>query len=167
MRKINREPRGNWGRKSAHAETGTRFSKVPKLLGCSSSDIILFVSSKQRRLEARNFAVIWIFIPFTTYEKTASQNERVGVLWTAFRARFSKVPELFGHEKPFVKLRPAYSVKLVFSDVVKWKKNQNNCRISWLEMPSFWRYKENYLTRKGSGPWDVSFQLAVLLKSFL
>ena len=37
---------------------GARFSKVPKLFGGSSSDIILFVSSKQRRLEARNFAVI-------------------------------------------------------------------------------------------------------------
>ena len=45
-------------------------------------------------------------------------------------ARFSKVPrtfrpvsrksrELFGPEKPFVKLRPAFSVKLVFSYVVK------------------------------------------------
>ena len=27
--------------------------------------------------------------------------------------------ELFGSEKPFVKLRPAYSVKLIFSHVVK------------------------------------------------
>ena len=36
-----------------------------------SGDIILFVSSKVRRLEARNFAVIFIFIPFTTYEKTS------------------------------------------------------------------------------------------------
>ena len=27
--------------------------------------------------------------------------------------------ELFGPEKPFVKLRPAYSVKLIFSHVVK------------------------------------------------
>ena len=35
-----------------------RLSKVPKLFGCFSSDIILFVSSKQRYLEARNFAVI-------------------------------------------------------------------------------------------------------------
>ena len=32
---------------------------------------------------------------------------------------FSKVPKLSGPEKPFVKLRPAYSVKLVFSCVVK------------------------------------------------
>ena len=38
---------------------------------CISVDIILFVSSKRRRLEARNFAVIFIFIPFTTYEKTS------------------------------------------------------------------------------------------------
>ena len=49
---------------------GARFSKVPKLFGRVSGDIILFVSSKQRRLEARNFAVILSSIPFTTYQKT-------------------------------------------------------------------------------------------------
>ena len=37
-------------------------------------------------------------------------------------ARFSKFLQLFGPEKPFVKLRPAYSVKLVFSYVVKGMK---------------------------------------------
>ena len=46
---------------------GACFSKVPKLFGSISGDIILFISSKRRRLEARNFAVIFIFIPFTTY----------------------------------------------------------------------------------------------------
>ena len=46
-----------------------RFSKVPKLFGHISGRIILFVCSKRRRLEARNFAVILIYIPFTTYEK--------------------------------------------------------------------------------------------------
>ena len=51
--------------------SGARFSKVPKLFGPISGDRILFVSSKRRRLEARNFAVIFIFIPFTTYEKTS------------------------------------------------------------------------------------------------
>ena len=50
---------------------GACFSKVPKLFGRISGDIIIFVSSKQKRLEARNFAVIFIFIPFTTYEKTS------------------------------------------------------------------------------------------------
>ena len=34
-------------------------------------------------------------------------------------ARFSKSRKLFEPEKPFVKLRPAYSVKLVFTYVVK------------------------------------------------
>ena len=52
-------------------------------------------------------------------------------------ARFSKVPKLFRQEKPFVKLRPTYSVKLVFSNVVKGITKQNNSKISWLETPSF------------------------------
>ena len=66
---------------------GACFSKVPKLFGSISGDIILFLSSKRRRLEVRNFAVIFIFIPFTTYEKkTALQNKEVGVLGMAFRA---------------------------------------------------------------------------------
>ena len=42
------------------------FSKVPKLSGRISGDIILFLSSKRGRLGARNLAVIFIFIPFTT-----------------------------------------------------------------------------------------------------
>ena len=41
--------------------------EIPEILGY----IILFVSSKRRRLEARNFAVILIYIPFTKYEKTS------------------------------------------------------------------------------------------------
>ena len=60
---------------------GACFSKVPKLFGRISADIILFVSSKRRRLEARNFAVILIFIPFTTYEKT-SFTEKAGRSFT-------------------------------------------------------------------------------------
>ena len=50
---------------------GACFSKDPKLFGRISGDIILLVSLKRRRLEARNFAVILDFIPFTTYEKTS------------------------------------------------------------------------------------------------
>ena len=57
--------------------TGAHFLKVSKLFGGISSDIILFVSSKQRHLEAQNSAVILIFISFTTYEKT-SFTEQVG-----------------------------------------------------------------------------------------
>ena len=39
--------------------------------------------------------------------------------WGSAGARFSKVPELVGPKKLFVKLRPAYSVKLLFSYAVK------------------------------------------------
>ena len=49
------------------SRSGACFSKVPKLFGRISGDIILFVSSKRRRIEARNFAVIFMFIAFTTY----------------------------------------------------------------------------------------------------
>ena len=56
---------------SCQQKPGARFSKVPKCFGCISGDIILFVSLKQTRLEARNFEVIFIFIPFATYEKTS------------------------------------------------------------------------------------------------
>ena len=54
------------------------FSKVPKLVGRISGDLILFVSLKRKRLGARNFAVMLIFIP-------ASQNKRVGVSRMSFR----------------------------------------------------------------------------------
>ena len=42
-----------------------------KLFAHISGDIILYVSSKRRRLEARNFAANFIFIPFATYGKTS------------------------------------------------------------------------------------------------
>ena len=73
--------------KRTYSTPVARFSKVPKLFGRISGDIVLFVFSKRRRLRARNLAVILIFLPFTTYEKTSFPNERVGVLGTAFRAR--------------------------------------------------------------------------------
>ena len=48
------------------------FLKSPEtFFGRISGDVVLFISSKPGRLEARNFAVIFTFIPFTTYEKTS------------------------------------------------------------------------------------------------
>ena len=87
------------------------FSKVPKIFGRISGDPILFESSKQRGLEARNFAVISIFILFTTYEKkTALLSMQVGVLQMAFLTR-----ELFG---TFEKRAPGLNltVKLDFGN---------------------------------------------------
>ena len=47
----------------------THFSKVSKLFGCNSGDVIdFFVSSKHRPLQAPNLTVILIFILFTTYQ---------------------------------------------------------------------------------------------------
>ena len=46
------------------------FSKVPELFGCISGGIILFVSLKRRLLEARHLVHIFIFISFTTCERT-------------------------------------------------------------------------------------------------
>ena len=66
---------------------GACFSKVPKLFGRILGDIILFVSSKRRRLEARNFPVIFIFIPLQHMKRPALQNKQVVILRMAFRAR--------------------------------------------------------------------------------
>ena len=57
-----------------------RFSKVPKLFGRIWGDIIVFTSTKRKRLEARNFAVILIFSPLQHMKRPALQNKRVGVL---------------------------------------------------------------------------------------
>ena len=75
-----------------------------------------------------------------------------------------KSRKVFGSEKPFVKLRPAYSIKLVFVICCKENKKWNNCKVSCLEAPSFWRYKENLVPRNApekfrdfreTGPWFV------------
>ena len=68
--------------------SGVRSPKGPRHSGCISGDMILFECSKPRRLGARNFVLILIFIPFTTHMKRpALQNKRVAVLQMAFRAR--------------------------------------------------------------------------------
>ena len=75
---------------------GARSSKVPKLFGRILGNIILLVSSKRRRLEARNLTVILIFQPFAEYEET-SFTEWAG---QSFTNGFS-VPKCFGtFDKP-------------------------------------------------------------------
>ena len=94
---------------------GACFSKVPKRFGRISGDIILFVSSKRRHLEARNFAVInFLFLfPLQLMKRPALQNKQVVVFQMAFRAQkvlgtfekrapgahFSKVPRTFRTRK--------------------------------------------------------------------
>ena len=50
---------------------------------------ILFVSSNGRRLEARSFAVILIFIPFTAYEKIYRINGSEIYEWLSGPKQFS------------------------------------------------------------------------------
>ena len=51
---------------------GVRFSKVPKLLGRISGNIILFVSSKRKRLEAQD--ILTLFFPLQHAKRPALQN---------------------------------------------------------------------------------------------
>ena len=53
--------------------------------------------------------------------------------------RFSKVPRTFQAWKTIHK-----TMTCLFC---KGNKNKNNCRVSCLKTPSFWRYKENYVTQ--------------------
>ena len=93
--------------------SGACFAKVPKLFGRISWGIILFISSKRRRLEARN--LLFLF-PLQHVKRSALQNKRVRVLRMAFRTEkfpglsrnrapgSRKSREPFGLEKPGDKL---------------------------------------------------------------
>ena len=57
--------------KNASLTLGSVSRKTGNFNGRNSGHIIFYVSSKRRDLEARNFAVILIFIPFTIHENTS------------------------------------------------------------------------------------------------
>ena len=108
---------------------GARFSKVLKLFGRISGEIILFVSSKRRRLQAWKFGVVLIFIPSTRYEKTsftqwAGWSFTNGFLgskrfrdfwekgpWSSFQSRvsFAGNSSQFGRIDAFLLLRTGWS----------------------------------------------------------
>ena len=130
---------------------GARFSKVRKLFKCISDDIILFVSSKRRHREARNFAVILNLFPLQHMKRPALQNLRVVVLRMAFRARkFSELSrngpqackqndlngaastfESFDGDSPLLRLSTTPYVEespfICFDEKKNCTKNLNNC----------------------------------------
>ena len=62
-------------------------------------------------------------------------------------ACFSKVPRAFWARKA-IRQTPAFLFcKAGLLICCKGNKSKNNCKVSCLETPSFWRYKENYVTR--------------------
>ena len=66
-----------WSGPRSHSDrSGAHFAKAPKLFGR-----IMGALSQRERIEARNFAVILILVPFTTYEKT-SFTEQAGRIFT-------------------------------------------------------------------------------------
>ena len=62
-------------------------------------------------------------------------------------ARFSKVPKTFRARKAIRKTTTCLFCKAGLFRCCKGNKNKNNCKVSCFETPSFWRYKENYVTR--------------------
>ena len=80
--------------------------------------------------------------------------------------RFSKVPRTFRARKAIRKITTCLFCKAGLFICCKWNKKKNNCKVSCLETPSFWRYKEYYVTRntpekfrdfRETGPWSFLF----------
>ena len=86
-------------------------------------------------------------------------------------ARFSKVPRTFRARKVIRKTTTSLFCKAGLFICCKGNKNKNNCKVSCLETPSFWRYKENYVTRntpekfrdfQETGPWTEKLSFTAL-----
>ena len=58
-----------------------------------------------------------------------------------------KSREIFGPQKPICKSTTCLFCKAGLFISCKGSKNKNNCKVSCLETPLFWKYKENYVTR--------------------
>ena len=72
-------------------------------------------------------------------------------------ACFSKVPNTFRAPIAIRKTPTHLFCKADLFICCKRNKSQTNCKVSWLEASSFWRYKENYVTRnvlKSTGTLD-------------
>ena len=67
---------------------------------------------------------------------TSTQGDRDVIIFGGLGPVSRKSRELFRPEKPFIKVQPAYSVKLVFL-FCKGNKNKNNCKVACLETSSF------------------------------
>ena len=70
-------------------------------------------------------------------------------VWILFRpcVRFSKDPKTLRARKAIRNIMICFFYKAGLFICCKGNKNKNNCKVSCLETPSFWRYKERYVTR--------------------
>ena len=82
------------------------------------------------------------------YEKGANGNAFLRKeKFRAQGAHFSKVPRTLRARKAIRKTTTCLFCKADLFTCCKGNKNKNNGKVSCLETPSFWRYKENYVTR--------------------
>ena len=73
--------------------------------------------------------------------------KKIASIFQSSGARFSKVPGTFRARKASRKTMTCLFCKACLFICCKGNKNKNNCKVSCLETPSFWRYKENCVTR--------------------
>ena len=109
-----------------------------------------FISTRTRAYPKINKKITWLNFIIAVFYRCLSSSKK-GLKNSGLACVSQKTRKLYGPEKPFVNLRPAYSVKLVFSYVVKGIKIKITSRH---RTPSFWRHKENYVTRKAFGTFE-------------
>jgi len=101
------------------------------------------------------------------HSRTISPNFRLKFVKVTFLfgagTRFSKVPRTFRARKAIRKTATCLFCKAGLFICCRGNKNKYNCKVSCLKTPSFWRYKENYVTRftpekfrdfRETGPWN-------------
>ena len=120
---------------------------ISDTLGCSSCATFLFLPHFDvicDLLLNRRTATWNLFVKFYTLLRSFKTCR-----WWCKRpwARFSKVPKTFRARKAICKTTTCLFCKAGLFIRCKGNKNQNNRKVSCLETPSFWRYKENYGTR--------------------
>ena len=65
-------------------------------------------------------------------------------------AHFSRVPKTFRARWAIRKTPTRLVYKAGLFIYCEGNKKENNCKVSWIETPSFWRYKVNYVTRNAA-----------------
>ena len=102
------------------------------------------------RIEANiiiyNFLMLMIFAVILCYLQLGSSKWK-GTWKFRPGAHFSKVPRGFRARKAIRKTTTCLFGKAGLFICCIGNKSKNNCKVSCLETPSFWRYKEYYVTR--------------------
>ena len=91
--------------------------------------------------------ILWSKLRQGEVYKIVEYRIEIGRVRSGPGARFSKVPRTFRARKAIRKITTCLFCKADLFTCCKGNKNKNNGKVSCLETPSFWRYKESYVTR--------------------